>query len=167
MQQDNPLANCSKVGVDGEPLIGTIIELGHDIGEAVIGGYVYRGSAMPGFQGRYIFADWSTENETNNGTLLVATPPSGWNYTMLPSSVKDLKPNDIEMWTTEAIVIATNANGRVNANIRGFGENANHDYYIMISQIFGPTGKTGKVYKCPADAKKKRWLAGFSARPAA
>jgi glucose/arabinose dehydrogenase len=147
MQQDSPLSSCSTVGADGEPLIGPIIELGHDIGEAVIGGYVYRGTALPGFQGRYIFADWSTETEANNGTLLVATPPGTWNYTMLPSSAKELEPEDISMWSTEEVTIANNADGRVNANIRGFGEDANHELYIMTSQVFGPAGKTGKVYK--------------------
>jgi hypothetical protein len=115
--------------------------------KAVIGGYVYRGTALPGFQGRYIFADWSTETEANNGTLLVATPHGIWNYTMLPSSAKDLKPEDINMRSTEEVTIASNANGRVNTNIRGFGEDANHELYIMTSQAFGPTGMTGKVYK--------------------
>ena len=46
---------------------------GHTEGTAVIGGYVYRGSAIPAMQGRYFFADngfttiWSFEN--NAGTV--------------------------------------------------------------------------------------------------
>ncbi|HVU65445.1 MAG TPA: PQQ-dependent sugar dehydrogenase [Phycisphaerales bacterium] len=35
-----------------------IYEYSHSIGSTVIGGYVYRGSDIPEYQGRYFFADW-------------------------------------------------------------------------------------------------------------
>jgi glucose/arabinose dehydrogenase len=34
-----------------------VYEYPHDVGPAVIGGYVYRGSAIPGLQGAYVFMD--------------------------------------------------------------------------------------------------------------
>jgi len=34
-----------------------VFEYSHDIGPAVIGGHVYRGSAIPGLQGAYLFSD--------------------------------------------------------------------------------------------------------------
>ncbi len=142
-----PPDKCRTSGYNGEPLIGPIAELGHDIGTVVIGGFVYRGKALPGLQGSYIFGDWSTGEEQNNGTLLVAVPPSGWSYNKLPQSAKGLKPDDMPMWNVNAIKIATNTNGRINANIRGFGEDAGHGLYIMTSQVSGPSGKTGAVYK--------------------
>jgi len=43
---------CDPIGV--EP----IVEYGREIGEAVIGGYVYRGSRQPGMVGAYFFGDY-------------------------------------------------------------------------------------------------------------
>jgi uncharacterized repeat protein (TIGR03806 family) len=37
-----------------------IAEFPHSVGHAVTGGYVYRGKAVPGLVGRYVFADFST-----------------------------------------------------------------------------------------------------------
>src|SRR6476646_2866238 len=41
------------------PLVDPIHEYGHDVGQSITGGYVYRGRALPAvFQGRYFFADF-------------------------------------------------------------------------------------------------------------
>jgi uncharacterized repeat protein (TIGR03806 family) len=37
-----------------------IAEYGHDLGESITGGFVYRGSALPALQGRYIFGDFGS-----------------------------------------------------------------------------------------------------------
>lgn len=147
-----PPASCRTTGYMGEPLIGPIVELGHDIGQTIVGGYVYRGKAMPDFQGRYIFGDWSSYTPPNNGTLLAATPPAGWMWSM-PTSADNLTPSDMQMWTTEEIQVATNASGRLGEYVRGFGEDSDNEVYIMTSQMAGPSGTTGKVYKIvPANA---------------
>ena len=39
-------------------LLPPIAEYPHTVGRAVTGGYVYRGTAIPGLVGRYIFADF-------------------------------------------------------------------------------------------------------------
>lgn len=149
-----PPASCRTRGYNGEPLIGPIVELGHDIGQTVIGGFVYRGKALPNFQGRYIFGDWSSYTPLNNGTLLVANPPAGWKWSM-PASANSLTPSDVLMWSTEVIRVANNPHGRINAYVRGFGEDSDNEIYIMTSQNAGPTGATGKVYKIvPANAMK-------------
>jgi glucose/arabinose dehydrogenase len=40
-------------------LIDPIYEYGHEVGQSITGGYVYRGSAMPSMQGQYFFGDFS------------------------------------------------------------------------------------------------------------
>ncbi len=49
----NGLSNTS-----GDPLIDPIIEYSHAVGGAIIGGYVYRGSALPQLAGDYVYADF-------------------------------------------------------------------------------------------------------------
>jgi len=54
-----PDAAC--VGATG--LIDPVFEYSHSLGRSITGGYVYRGSAVPSLQGRYIYADF------NEGTI--------------------------------------------------------------------------------------------------
>jgi hypothetical protein len=44
--------------LDKDRLVWPVNEYGHDVGESVTGGYVYRGSAIPGLQGWYVFGDF-------------------------------------------------------------------------------------------------------------
>ncbi|WP_436936154.1 PQQ-dependent sugar dehydrogenase [Halovenus marina] len=64
---------CPETTPDGEPLRDPVVEYPHDgeeiTGDAVVGGYVYRGSEIPVLSGRYVFGDLSA-----NGRLFVATP---------------------------------------------------------------------------------------------
>jgi len=140
-----PPASCRTTGYNGEPLIGPIIELGHDVGSTVVGGHVYRGKALPDFQGRYIFSDWGSPLPLGNGLLLVASPPSGWSWTM-PSSASNLTPSQVEMWTTEGIRVV-NGPELSSANVRGFGEDSDGEVYVLLSEMGGPSGNTGRVYK--------------------
>jgi uncharacterized repeat protein (TIGR03806 family) len=41
-------------------LIDPVAEYGHDLGESITGGFVYRGSAIPSLQGRYVFGDFGS-----------------------------------------------------------------------------------------------------------
>jgi glucose/arabinose dehydrogenase len=147
---DNPSQppnECRTTGYRGEPLIGPVAEAGHDVGDVIIGGYVYRGNAMPGFYGRYIFGNWVwTDAEIGNGTLLVASPPSGWSWKM-PSTPEDLTPDDVRMWTIYNVNVVRGSKKTIKGFIRGFGEDSDGELYIMASQKAGPTGNTGKVYK--------------------
>jgi glucose/arabinose dehydrogenase len=140
-----PSLECRTRGYSGEPLIGPIVELGHDIGQVVVGGFVYRGRTMPDFRGRYIFGDWSSYNPPGNGTLLIATPPAGENENL--SSAENVTPSDMNMWDIEVLRVTTSRNGQINAYVRGFGEDADHELYVVTSDIGELTGTTGKVYK--------------------
>ncbi len=59
--------NANGYGPVPSPILGTerppIHDYGHGIGNCIIGGHVYRGSAMPFLQGKYLFGD--------NGTQLI------------------------------------------------------------------------------------------------
>jgi glucose/arabinose dehydrogenase len=48
----DPPTNCSTDNVD------PITEYGHDVGNSITGGYVYRGSDIPDLQGFYVFGDF-------------------------------------------------------------------------------------------------------------
>ncbi len=156
---DNPRQppdECRTTGYRGEPLIGPVVEVGHDVGDVIIGGYVYRGNALPGFFGRYIFGNWVwTDAEIGNGTLMVASPPSDWSWKM-PSAPDDLTPDDVRMWTIYNINVVRGSKETIKGFIRGFGEDSDGELYIMASQRAGPTGKTGKVYKImPYDIRER------------
>jgi glucose/arabinose dehydrogenase len=124
-------ALCSDYGYNGEPLIDPVIEYdSHGINRTVVvGGYIYRGSAIPEFEGDYIFGDWSSSFTVGDGSLLIALPtPTG-------------------IWKIEEIKVAGSSNGRVNAFVRSFGQDDQGELYVMTSKASGPTGETGKVYR--------------------
>lgn len=50
----DPPTNCSADNVD------PVTEYGHDVGNSITGGYVYRGSAIPDLRGFYVFGDFVT-----------------------------------------------------------------------------------------------------------
>ena len=64
--------SCLDKGYNGDPLIGPIIDYdGHRINRTVVvGGYIYRGKALPELTGDYVFGDWSTSFTKGDGTLL-------------------------------------------------------------------------------------------------
>jgi hypothetical protein len=53
------------------------------------------------------------------------------------------------MWTTQECSITTSTNGRVNAFVRGFGEDADHEVYVLTSRNAGPDPKalSGGIWK--------------------
>jgi len=51
----NPSSGCQTAG-----LIEPVAEYDHTLGNSITGGYVYRGSAIPGLVGRYVFADFGS-----------------------------------------------------------------------------------------------------------
>jgi glucose/arabinose dehydrogenase len=116
----------------GEPLIDPVIEYPnnrgreHGIGVVVIGGYIYRGSGVPGLEGSYVFGDWSRFFDVPRGVLMVAAPTDGddpWPF-------------------REAMEIDSGA-------IMGFGEDADGELYVLVNDSHGPRG-SGRVYRIVA-----------------
>ena len=130
-QPDEPPEQCPDSGTGGEPLRGPIVEYDHDVGIAVIGGYIYRGNLLPEFKGHYIFGDWSTTFLSGNGTLFTATPPE----------------SEGALWMIQELEIATGEDGKVGAFVLSLGQDADHELYVLTSELPGPVGNTGKVFK--------------------
>lgn len=133
---DDPPADCPEEGADGSPLIAPILEYwnmnaGGEIGLAIIGGYVYRGDALPELQGGYLFGDWSRSHEEGDGSLFFAARPS----------------NGGARWSFEELGVANGEEGRVGAFVLGVGEDGERELYVLTSEQAGPSGNTGKVYK--------------------
>jgi glucose/arabinose dehydrogenase len=134
---ENPFVSppfCPDAMPDGTPLLDPIIEYANTknpeggLGFVVVGGYVYRGDALPQFKGRYIFGDWSTPAQPD-GSVFVA------------------KPRSNGLWHFRELRFTNTANGRLNHNILGFGQDAAGEVYVCGTQEVGPTGTTGKVFQ--------------------
>ncbi len=46
--------------LDRDKLVWPVAEYGHDMGESITGGYVYRGAAIPALRGYYLYADFAS-----------------------------------------------------------------------------------------------------------
>ncbi len=129
------LPDCPEVDNFGNKLIDPVIEILNTANPApgrhaltVIGGNVYRGHDIPGFQGKYIFGTFSQSATTPNGELLIAQPSGAgpWNYQEV--SLASF-PNDLGQF------------------LKGFGQDLEGEIYLTTSSRLGPDGTTGKIYK--------------------
>jgi glucose/arabinose dehydrogenase len=77
----NPSSGCNQTG-----LILPIAEYSHSEGEAVIGGYVYHGAAIPSLAGTYILGDYVS------GAIwgLKEGPPGTWTRSLLLSTQRNI-----------------------------------------------------------------------------
>ena len=148
-----PPATCNRTGYQGEPLIGPVVEYGHDVGNVIVGGEIYRGKDLPDFAGRYVFGSWSSPNNyvTPNGILFVATPPDGWEE-KIPTSAKELTPEDNAMWTLQELKVTgppSNETGRLNEFVRSISRDNDNEIYLLTNTIGGPNSstQTGNLWK--------------------
>lgn len=100
-------------------------------GISVTGGYVYRGKAFPALNGAYIFGDWSHQFGKPDGTLYIAKPAA--------------QPG--AMWSMEEIEVAGKPDGRLGLYVLAFGEDADHELYVLTTVVTGPTGNRDQVFK--------------------
>ncbi|MCK9306509.1 MAG: PQQ-dependent sugar dehydrogenase [Methanoculleus sp.] len=146
-----PPESCNTTGYLGEPLIGPVFEGGRDLGIVVVGGNVYRGTAVPDLEGKYVFGYWSDSRTVGNGTLLVATPPEGWDEGALPDAT-NLTPEANAMWEVQTVNITSGENETLGMFLRGFGEDAERELYVLTNDVGGPdnTTSTGRVWRVAA-----------------
>lgn len=110
-------------------LIDPVLQYDHDEGTTVIGGFVYRGNAIPELQGKYIFGDWGTFNFSNP-----SEPP-------LPLRIF---AGNLQNRTIEQIRIN---NLSENLWLLGFGQDDQGELYVLGSRSLGPSGLTGQIFK--------------------
>jgi glucose/arabinose dehydrogenase len=118
----------------GDPLIDPVIEYANHhqpggLGAVVVGGHVYRGSALPQLAGRYVFGDWSTEFEEPDGTLFVASARRRG------------------LWLMQELRVTNRPSGRIDHYVLGFGQDLSGEVYVLVTENTGPTGATGKIFK--------------------
>jgi hypothetical protein len=121
----------------GEPLRNPVIEFANwknqgvperlRLSLTVVGGHVYRGGAIPWLVGRYIFGGAATPAGGPGGRLFVATSMT--------------QP----LWPISELLV--NGTGRLNHVVKGFGQDNAGEVYVAASEVFAPTGTTGKVFK--------------------
>jgi glucose/arabinose dehydrogenase len=126
------LETCPETDDDGRPLIDPVLEYSHqEVGLAIVGGFVYRGSELPDLRGRYVFGDWSADWQTQQplprGSLLVTDPG----------------PTDAGAWAWERLTV----DEQRNLFVTGIGEDAAGELYLMTRGLMGPTGLSGAVYR--------------------
>lgn len=143
---ENPrkvLASCPNVDAFGNKLIDPVIEMRNTAnplgGETVtiIGGYVYRGNSIPGLQGKYVFGSFS-HNFGPTGEIFVSNPAG---------------PG---LWSFQEVLLENNADD-IGNYLKGFGQDLEGEIYVTASEVLGPAGDTGKVFKL-VWAKKKESL---------
>jgi glucose/arabinose dehydrogenase len=127
------------------------LQYDHDDGISITGGFVYRGTAIPGLVGKYVFGDLALRpsqmgQPRADGRLFYADLQTGEiNEFQLPQFTGGILPNGL--------------------TVHGFGEDGNGELYAMVTNT-PPNGTGGIVYKLvqvPEPAAVILALAGFAA----
>jgi len=106
-------------------LVDPTAQYDHDDGVSVIGGYVYRGAAIPDLGGFYVFGDFANPSVAGSGRLF---------YT------------DLSQGVIKELIIGRN-DAPLGLYLKGFGADANGELYALASENAGPSGTGGKVLK--------------------
>ncbi len=121
-------------GCDDEGLIDPIIEYKNggkhpdeSEGRSTVGGVVYRGAAMPAFEGKLVFGDWSIDGGEPTGTIYLATPAD--------------QPD--QAWDYERIDIT----GGFPHFLMGIAHDLDNELYLLGHDVQGPEGEGGKIFK--------------------
>ncbi|MES1249912.1 MAG: hypothetical protein ABUL46_04465, partial [Chitinophaga rupis] len=96
----------------------------------IVGGNVYRGTALPDLAGKYLFGIFSQDGKANAKIYSADMATSG----MWANSVLSLKsyPTDLGQY------------------LKSVGQDQSGELYFLTSGQQGPTGASGKVYKLVA-----------------
>jgi len=99
-----------------------IAEYDHDEGLAIIGGFVYRGSAIPELEGKYVFGDFA-RTFANDGRLFHLTDAN------------------------EVVEFDLLGQSELGLSLLGFGQDAGGEIYVLANGTGTPFGDTGVVLR--------------------
>lgn len=104
-------------------LIDPLAQYDHDEGIAVVGGFVYHGTAIPELTDKYVFGDFSLGFSSPAGRLFYADLDTG----LIQELTLGLDDRELGLF------------------VKGFGQDANGELYVLASTALGPSGTTGVV----------------------
>jgi len=124
-----------------DPITGTLgtLEYDHTDGISITGGFVYRGSAVPALQGKYVFGDLALRNAPPrvDGRLFYADLVTGEiKEFLIPQFTNNKLPNGL--------------------TVHGFGEDASGELYAMVTNT-PANGAGGIVYRIAAVPEPAQW----------
>lgn len=105
-------------------LTDPILQYDHDEGISIIGGFVYHGALIPELAGKYIFGDFARSFSTPNGRLFYA---------------------DLDTHEIREFLIGNNES--LGLYVKGIGQDASGELYVLGSTVLGPSGETGVALK--------------------
>jgi glucose/arabinose dehydrogenase len=133
---DKSPEECSDTGYKKEQLTGPVVEYLNSqqiggLGHTTIGGFIYRGNAIPELYGKLVFGDWSTSAISPDGTLFIAAPSQNG------------------LWDMQEMKIANRKNGKVGEFILSLGRDQKNELYVLATSdnSIKPAGSNGNIYK--------------------
>ncbi len=106
-------------------LIDPVAQYDHDDGITTIGGFIYRGSAIPELWGKYVFGDFSSDFFLADGRLLYADLGTG----LIREFTIGIDDRDLGLY------------------VKAFGQDADGELYLLAGTNLGPFGTGGMVLK--------------------
>lgn len=133
----NPPKDCARFGPLGERIMDPVIEYpnwsvkrpwaaveAEPLGTANVGGFIYRGKAIPELYGKFVFGDFSSIVQKPSGQVFVATPSAAWR----------------SLWPIKKLA-------ELDVRLHSLGEDADGELYLMTTAQGIPVGNTGKLWK--------------------
>ncbi len=109
-------------------LIDPVLQYDHDEGISIIGGFVARGAGIPELEGKYVFGDFSTGFGSPDGRLFIG---------------------DLDTGLIQELLIGPEGSA-LDLYVKGFGRDEVGNLYLLASDILGPSGTSGRVFRLTA-----------------
>ena len=131
---------CPTVDTEtGDRLIDPVVEIANAANpfategiSTIVGGYFYRGSAVPALVGSYVYGAFSVIGATPDGIIFASPTRRGG------------------LWPVQQLTVPANPGGALGHFVLGFGEDQRGEVYVLTTDDFGLTGTSGRIYQLTA-----------------